>query len=298
MVSQKKKTDDPLTLQSQAALKDMFDDLDHVDVEDVKLKGFTIRAGDKLVKLQVIQEEPISIENEVREEYRLKIRAKLQEIKHRLNKKINDVVDMTTKIRQEAEKKEREMKEKLRRVKAMPEISWREATKGVSIVAGENKDEIIYLIRGIYWPKFVDERPIDPLYAKKMITPIVFLIRTTGRRITELSTRKPMGLDLFPHYHQQNPDCWGDFNYPKNFSKVSDLLDIAREAEAVLENVNTHSIASRNPRGLPRKDTLMRHIVSKETGKEKAKKIKLKTEDVRIGVDAQRRSAEEDIWTT
>jgi hypothetical protein len=295
----KKKEPDQLSLKAQEALKDMFGDLESVSADDIKLDGFTVRQGNKLIRLEVVHDEPITVENEVREEYRLKLRDKLQEIKSRLNKKINDVVDMTSKIRQEAEKKERELKEKLRKVKAMPDISWRDATKGVSVVQGDHRDEIIYLVRGIYYPKFVNEKPIDPTYAKKLMTPVVFLIRTVGNRITELSTRKPMGLEIFPHYHQQNPDCWGDFSYAKSFRNTADIIKIAREAEAVLENVNTHSIAMSSPRGLPRKPTLMRHIVTNTTRKKKLDKgIKMKTEDVRVGMADQLRNNEDDIWTT
>ncbi len=287
-----------MEVRAKAALKDMFTEIDSVNVENIKLNGITVRAGSKLIRLEVVHEEPIEIEDEIREEYRLKLRGKLQEIKTRLNDKINDVVQMTTRVRNEAEEKERELKEKLRRVKAMPEISWAQAKQGVSIVQGESRDEICYLIRGIYYPKFVDERNIDPIYAKKLIAPIIFFFRTVSGRITEFSTRKPQDLAYFPHYHQQRPDCWGDFKYENRFRNVEDLLKIKNDAEAVLENVNTHSIATSNPRGLPRKATLLRHVVETSAAVKKAQNIKLSTDQVRQGLGDGIRSSENDVWTT
>ena len=40
------------------------------------------------------------------------------------------------------------------------------------------------------------------------------------------------------------------------------MIKVARDAEAVLQNVNPHSIAHRSPRGLPRKNTLARHLAT------------------------------------
>jgi len=285
-----------LEVRAQEALKNMFIDIDSVNIDNIKLDGITVRSGNKLIKLEVVHETPIEIEDEIREEYRLKLRGKLQEIKTRLTDKINDVVQMTSRIRREAESKESELKEKLRRIKSMPEITWSQAKQGVSIVQGETRDEICYLINGIYYPKFVNDKPIDPIYAKKLITPIIFFFRTVNNRITEFSTRKPQNLEYFPHYHQQRPDCWGDFKYERQFNNVDDLLKIKYSAEAVLENVNTHSIASQNPRGLPRKATLIRHIITVPTAIKKAEKVKMTSDQIRSVTDGIRVS-QNDVWT-
>ena len=287
-----------LEVRAQEALKNMCDEIDTtVDLDNIKLDGFTIRSGNKLLKLEVVYEKPITVEEEIREEYRLKLRGKLQEIKTRLSDKINDVVQMTSRIRQEAESKEREMKEKLRRMKSMPEITWSQAKQGVSIVQGETRDEICYLIHGVYYPKFVNDKPIDPIYAKNLITPIIFFFRTVNNRITEFSTRKPQNLEYFPHYHQQRPDCWGQFRYDRSFNNVDDLLKIKYAAEAVLENVNTGSIATQNPRGLPRKVTLLRHLVNIPTAIKKAEKTRLTQDQIRSGIADSIRITQNDVWT-
>jgi hypothetical protein len=285
-----------LNSRAQAALKDMFNEIDSVNIDEIKLDGITIRAGSKLVRLEVVHEEVIEVEDEIREEYRIKLRGKLQEIKTRLTDKINDVMAMTSRVRAEAEAKERELNEKIRTIKAMPEITWDQAKAGVSIVQGERRDEICYLIRGIYYPQFVNERPLDPTYAKKLISPIIFFFKTVGDKITEFSTRKPQNLTYFPHYHQQNPDCWGEFKYDRRFKNINDLIKIKNDAEAVLQNVNTNSIASSNPRGLPRKATLLRHIVTNDDRREKQPGVKLTVDQRRRGVGDAIRVSDNDVW--
>ena len=252
-----------LTKLKREALAKMFKDIDSVDVDAIKNSGITIRAGNKLVKLEVISEEPIELEDEIREEFRIRLREKLQEIKNRLNQKVTEIVETTSRIRIEAERKEQELKRKLQRAHPMPDVFIEHAARGISCVKGQGRDELVWLINGIYWPKYYDGHRIEPKYSKKLLTQIVFLIRTKGDRIHEVSTRQLIGLDYFDHYHQQSPDCWGHWKYPKNWSNPEDLIRVARDAEGVLQNVNPHSIANRSPRGLPRKNTLARHLAER-----------------------------------
>ena len=270
------------------SLQSMFQDIDSVNVDEIKNTGITIRAGNKLVKLSVVSESPIHIEDEIREEFRLRLREKLQEIKNRLDKKVTEIVETTSRIRIEAERKEQELKNQLKLAHPMPDVFVEHAERGISVVKGHNRDELIWLINGIYWPKFYDGKRIEPKYSKKLVTQIIFMIKTRGNKIYEVTTRKLNGLGYFDHYHQQKPDCWGYWKYPPTFETPDDLLKIAREAEAVLENVNPHSIAQRAPRGLPRKQTLQRHIL---TDPAKDVEPKRKQTDIRVG-----ERVSEDIW--
>ena len=279
---------DDLSRTAQRALKEMFEDLDGINVDEIQTNGITIRSGNKLIKLQVALEEPVTIEEEIREEFRQKLAAKLQEIKNRLNTKVTEMVEMTSRIRIESERKEMELKEKIRQAKPMPEIGWIDAKHGISVVKGDRKDELIWLVRAVYAPKYVDRKPITPAYAKKLMTSIVIFIKTSGNKIVEVSTRKNHGLDYFSHYHQRNPDCWGNWSYPREWRSVSDLIKVAREAEAVLENVNTGSIANSTPRGLPRRRTLEKHV-----SKRKSVDIKLDSDQTREGIENGMR---DDVW--
>jgi hypothetical protein len=291
--------DDQLNARAQDALKTMFADLEGINVDELKSNGITIRSGDKLIKLEVALEEPITIEEEIREEFRLQLRGKLQEIKQRLNVKITEMVEMTSRVRMEAERRESDLKTQLRNSQPMPEINWNDAKRGISVVKGNGRGELIWLVRGVYAPKFVDQKPIEPKYAKKLLTNIVFLIRTSGQKVTEVSTRQIHGLEYFSHYHQQRPDCWGNWRYPKDWKTAHDILKIARDAEAVLENVNTGSIANSTPRGLPRRRTLESHIVTPAAAAKKTRKTgptAADTVQTRTGVGTVETTG--DVWTT
>jgi len=250
-----------LNQKAREALKEMFDMVDAVSIDDIKTKGFTIRSGNKLLKLQVVEELQLPVEDEIREEFRQKLREKMQEIKSRLNSKITEMVELTSRVKQEAETKERELKDKLSKAHPMPDITENHAKRGISVVKGPGTDELIWLIQGIYWPKTYDRHPIEPNYSKKMMSPVTFMIRTYKNQVKGLSTRKTIGLGYFDHYHQINPDCWGNYKWPSTWEKIDDLIKIAKDAEAVLENVNPNSIARENPSGLPRKSTLERHVI-------------------------------------
>ena len=281
-----------LTKLKREALSKMFADINSVDVDAIKNSGITIRAGNKLVKLEVVSEEPIEIEDEIREEFRIRLREKLQEIKNRLNQKVTEIVETTSRIRIEAERKEQELKRQLQRAHPMPDVFQEHAARGISCVKGQSRDEIIWFVTGIYWPKFYDGQRIDPKYSKKLLTQIIFQIRTSGNRIHEVSTRQLIGLQYFDHYHQQSPDCWGHWTPPSRWSTPDDLIKVARDAEAVLENVNPHSIANRSPRGLPRKNTLARHMAT--VSNEKVSKAQ-EQEAVRTG-RRYGNDAADDVW--
>lgn len=280
-----------LTILKKEALEKMFQDIDSVDVNAIKNTGITIRTGNKLIKLEVVSETPIELEEEIREEFRIRLREKLQEIKNRLNQKVTEIVETTSRIRIEAERKEQELKSQLQRAHPMPDVFFEHAESGLSCVKGRGHGEIVWLVSGIYWPKFYDSQRIDPKYSKKLLTQVMFMIHTTGNKVTGVSTRQLIGLDYFEHYHQQRPDCWGRWVYPKDWSTPNDIIKIARDAEAVLQNVNPHSIANRSPRGLPRKETLSRHLAT-ETNRRVAHEQNPNQGEIRTGTIART----EDVW--
>lgn len=281
------------------ALKNMFQDIDSINIDDVKSEGVTIRVGKQIVKLEVVSDSPISIEDEIREEFRLKIKEKLQEIKVRLNTQIQSLVESTTQVKIEYERKERELKNKLRRAQPMPDIFLAQAERGLSVVKGERAEELIWLVQGVYWPKTYGDlarmKEIEPNYSKKMMTHIIFMIRTKGNTITKVSTHKPIGLAYFEHYHQQRPDCWGSWQHPTRWERPDDIIKVAKDAEAVLENINPYSIATHNPRGLPRQSTVERHLrpISSNrrntTGGQDA---------IRMGANSNNTRFGDDVWTT
>jgi hypothetical protein len=286
---------DKLKDKAKKTISGMDDILEQSDIDNIKTDGITIRCGNKVLKLEIAEEQESSIEDEVREEFREKLRNNLQQIKQRLNTKISEMVDFTNQIREEAERKERELKNQLARAIPMPEVYFNHAENGLSVVRGRSKNCLVWLVQGIYRPLFVDDKRIEPRYAKKMITPIIIMIKTEGKYVKEVSTHKPLGLSLFQHYHQSNPDCWGDWNWNRTWSKPEDVINIAKQAEAVLEKINTGSIAMNDPNGLPRLESLKRHIVKTNS---KAKKEKMNTNMSRIGADSRPTVDLGDVWET
>lgn len=285
-----------LTDYKRKKLEEMFRMIGAVSMDDLETNGFTIRCGTKLLKLGVTEIEDLTMETEIREELRSKLGERLSTIKDRLNEKITEVVQYTSQIKMEAERKERELEEKIRKAKPMPDVFLSHAKRGLSVIKGDGRDELIWFVQGIYWPKTIDGKMIDPKYSKKLLTNIVFMIQTKNKSITRVTTRQPIGLDYFEHYHQQKPDCWGKWKHQPNFNQPDDIIAVARTAEAVLENVNSHSLANRSPRGLPRFATLQRHMApNKEVKRTEDGQLSQATR--RSGVSTEMRANGEDVWS-
>lgn len=284
---------------SEEKLKEMFTQIDNVNIDNLKTDGMTIRIGNQIVKLTATNIENITIEDEIREEFRIKLSEKLKDIKTKLNDKIVELVDFTNRIKDEADRKERELEERLRKSCMMPDITMQHAKRGLSCVKGDRKDEVIWLVQGIYWPKTVGDgsnwKKIEPAYAKKMISSIIFMIITEGKKVKGVSTRRPVGLDYFEHYHQSKPDCWGKWSYNRTFEGPDDIIKIAKEAEAVLENINPRSLADRTPLALPRFTTLERHLLAKTP--EKPTITTLNQEDIRAGISTGGTNSTDNLWT-
>ena len=289
-----------LRQRAEKDIKYMFEQLDNIDVDAVKLDGVTLRMGNRILKLVVDEDSPAEVENQVREEFREKIASKLTVIKQNINDKVEEMSNFVNTLRNDYERKEAEIQKRLDRVVAMPDMRHDDIYEGLSVARGSYTDEYYWLVQGIYWPKYVDRRAIEHNYTKKMISHIIVCVVTMGDKITGVSTRKPIGFDYFQHYHQSNPDCWGSWKYPKNMrgkNHAREVIRIAQEAQIVLENINTGSVATRNPRGLPRKDTLLRHLLPEGQGVEQMRN--LRQDSRRIGVTPQGIDINEsEVWSS
>jgi len=295
--NQEFKMSDNLKKTADKKLSEMFNDINAVNIDELKSSGFTVRIGNQIIKLTPTEFQNVTIEDEIREEFRLKLSERLTDIKDKLNNKIIELVNYTNKIKDEADRKEREYEERIKNACVMPNVTLDHAKKGLSCVKGDQRDEIIWLIQGIYWPQTVGavtRKKIEPKYSMKMISNIIFKVVTQGKIVKRVSTHKPIGLDYFEHYHQSRPDCWGQWKAPKEFNGPEDIIKIAKDAEAVLQNVNPSSLASRSPFGLPRFSTLERHLVESKN----QNSIELRTlsqSDARQGITTG--SDDTDVWT-
>jgi len=272
----------------------MFDCLDSVDIDKIQSDGLSIRVGDKVLKLNVVSQTEIPEVFEIKEEFRQKLNEQQRLIKQKINDKINEITEYHHSMRMEYRRKEKELKDILARSCPMPDITYNHAQQGLSVVKGDGADRLIWLVQGVYWPKTIDQKQIDPKFSKKMISNVVFMIETSKEIVTSVSTRKPIGLDYFSHYHQSRPDCWGKWKSQSSWKTPNDIIKIAREAEAVLENINTGSIADQNPRGLPRKSTLGRHIVESKKSQNMGA---LNQTTRRSGITTDVRREDGEVWS-
>ena len=262
----------------------------NIKISDVKSKEISIRIGSEIIVFSQSGRYNLSIEDEIREELKAEVNKKLQDIGERLNERIQSASEMISTYKNQYEAKKYEVEEKLKNASIMPEINFDHAYRGLSVVKGRRAGEYVWLMNGIYNPKFVDNKMIEKKYRSMMLTQIVFVISTRDNKITNLDIRKPIGLGEFKHYHTS---CWGDFKFSREWSTPDDIISLAKEAEIVLETINSMSLADRSPDGLPRFATLKRHLL--ETGQNDGEMTASKHLS-RAGVSETIRNNEEEVW--
>jgi hypothetical protein len=249
--------------EAEKNITDIFNILNEVDLDAIKSEGISLRAGNKIFKLEVSLDQDLAIEDEIRNELKAKLSDRIKIIREKVNEKITEVSNFVNTIKIEYDRKEKDLKEQLKNATPMPNVNISHAKNGLSVVKGKDRNTLQWLVQGIFWPKYMDKKPLDKKFSKKLLSNVIFLIKTNGDKIVSVETRQPIGLNLFQHYHQQlSGDCWGNWNPIRKWNSPNDIIKCAREAEAVLENINTASIAINNPRGMPRRDTVSRHIIN------------------------------------
>lgn len=247
-------------------------------LENAKTNGMSIRVGNKLVKFQITEEIQLP-EDEIRAEYEQILNNKVAEISKEFDTKAAELAYIADMARKDFEAKEKALNTRLINLKPMPEISFDHAKAGLSVVRGSKDGEYFWLYQTVYWPKFVDSRPISATYIKKMITPMTIVVSTQGDKVISVVTRKTIGLGKFDHYHNTGSgDCWGSWSFNPVWSTPSDIINICKDATAVLENINGNSLARRNPVGLPTYAAVRKNSVDAPV------ETKLSKNDERMGV--------------
>ena len=244
---------------------DLFSALSKDITEDINLGEVVLRIGGKICKLSIVSDsESDTIVDNMKREYREKVSEKLSKIGELVNTRLQDYKNVIDSIRNELTRKESEYASKLINLVSMPDITWEHAKCGLSVVRGSGAGSLRWIARRTYNPRYIDRKPLKPAIVKKMTTPVIIVINTTHEKVTKVAVRKIGDLTPFMHYHHSGDgDCWGDW-YPKaTWESPYDIISIADDAIAVLENINTLSIGERSPRGLPRLDTVKRNISTK-----------------------------------
>ena len=259
-------------------------------VNSINTNEMYISVGGANFKLQLVpNSETKSVVDIIKEEFREKINNKMKSIINTVNERLNEATTLVINAKAEFESKEYALRKQIENSVSMPEISYQDMKNGLSISKGSETNTIAWICQALYAPKFINDKPINPVYAKKIITPIRIVILTRGERVIKVSTLKLISGDEFDHYHQASPDCWGNWTIDSlKWKNSSDILAIAKKAEAILERINENSIARRNPSGLPTLNAIEKNLVSSPV----AKSTNVREESVRLGTP----NTTEDVW--
>ena len=155
--------------------------------------------------------------------------------------------------RVEAERRIADLQHRIDNRCDMPLVSIENVQDGMRICRRSNR--IVFMMPAVYAPtKIKPEGSVEifnirdaPLCEKKMM--IGFW--TLGSKITEISTYTPTMKSRFSHYHQHQPDCWGEARLPDSWVSTGDFFKYARDVEKILSVINGNSLAVHHPRGLP-----------------------------------------------
>lgn len=268
---------DVFTTEVSRRHEQMIEELESIDIDSLKSEGLRLTLGGKTFKftdMEVVDDG--DVEERIRSEFKEKLNTQQQKIREKINTKINQLLVMHQQKQQELDRKEEQMKRKYSETAMMPEIDESHMVKGLSVVKGNSNNELLWIFRAIYNPRFLiyypensysnenkTKKPLPSRLVNRMRKDMLILIKTKDKRVLSVVTRKIQSgngrrLSPFPHYHQQTTsDCWGSWRHSKEWETPNDIIRIAKEAEAILETINHGSLAENNPTGLPRISTLL-----------------------------------------
>ena len=252
-----------MSSEAEKDINEIMNIINTVDIDDIKSNGIVIKSGNRILKMEVVEENEIDIEEIIKKDLKEQLNKKLEIIREKINQKIFEMSDFVSRIKDEYNTKEKELNKKLSEQYVMPNVTHADAENGISVVKGGG-GSLIWLIASEYKIRTIDFKLINPKWENKTRKIIYVEITTLNDKITKVCTRNLFGLDYFSHYHQINPDCWGDWVYKTKWKTPSDIIKIAREAMIILENINSRSMGIRNPQKLPRFDTLKKHLLTEE----------------------------------
>ena len=247
------------TNQLETIENEMTEIINETDL-NIELNEITLRVGNKVLRFSKEFEEEISIEDEVQREYDIKLANKLNVMKDKIKGRMSNVMEILGELRDEYDRKENLLKDQMKQAGNLPKIDVSHARKGLSVYS-INHDELLWLVLRTYNPKYLDFKPLNDRIVNRMIKHMRIRIRTKGQNVAMVSTVNIDDLNYFPHYHQVSPDCWGDWKYAEKWETPDDIIAIANEATAVLENINSWSLGNQRPSGLPMIGTIRRNVI-------------------------------------
>jgi len=272
------------------------------DVDAIKLDGITIRSGNKLLKLMVA-EETLLPQEEMKAEMAEKFKVHLETLQSNFESYKSSMRIALQKTKDDYKTKEDVLKEQMRQVNRIPNIDDHHASKGLSVTNNGNGNGLVWFYNCVYQPVFINDKRLDPTWAKRLITPITIRIKTNSNnnnKTTEISVRKIIGHGKFEHYHLNGSvDCWGDFRSSGIVVDTpEDAIALARRALIVLQTINEFSLGRNNPKGLSKFTTLKKHLIDVDVDVAETRTA-VNVRSDRSGFDVNTNDGlEEDVWST
>lgn len=226
-----------------------------------------LKAGGKYFKMITVQKSS-NIEDLLKEDYERKLNLEKERILAECKASVDEFKQYAEHALSEGQEEIRVLRDRLRNSAIMPEINFEHAKLGLSVTKG-GSGQLIWLYRTVFNPVTLDGEPLDQNIIKKMISPMIIMIVTEQNKVVMTET-KTLTLERFRHYHRHGSannrtpgsDCWGAWKPSgKTWETADDIIKIAREAANVLSNINSHSLATHAPKGLPRVSTVRDHII-------------------------------------
>lgn len=252
--------------------KEMLAILETINIDDLRSEGLSLSFGGKTFKFADVELVDNGEELEkIRQDFKDKLNDQQSRIRDKINSKINQLLVIHQNKQQELERKEKELRKKYSEAAMMPDITKTHAVKGLSVIKGNNNDELIWIYKAVYNPKFIiipdsrkkHRKAIPKNLVDRMKKSFFIFVKTKGNQVLSVLTKyiQRGSFVNFPHYHQTGTsDCWGSWKHAKSWKTPTDILGIAKDAEAVLETINQGSLASRGPSGLPRSSTIVKAV--------------------------------------
>lgn len=234
-------------------------------LSNIKTDGITIRVGNQIVKFVASETQDILVEDEVKNELREGYNAEVEKLKEQYNTLVRSTKDQAKQRTRELDRREEELNRKAREIVALPVLNDKHVRQGLT-VSKQSGSGYLWSYICVYAPKYVNNKVIDPNFAKRLMTPIrIFVYTDDNWKVTNVKLVKLINCDKFEHYHSMSSgrDCWGGMKFSGEIVDTPDkALKFLKDVQIVLETVNRMSIANRSPKGLSRLATLENHLLN------------------------------------
>lgn len=272
-------------------------------LDNIKAEGISIRVGGQIVKFVADEVQDIPVVDEIRNEMKQMYEEEVKRLQDSVQHLKDSVKSQVSNRNYELDQREKELNKKLRENVSLPTITEDQMKSGLTVARRKsNRGGYVWSFICVYAPKYVNEKIIDPNFAKRLMTPIRILIYTDDNwKSSEVRLVKLINCEKFEHYHLSgSSDCWGEFKQSGTLVDTPEkAIDFYRTIQIVLETINQMSIGTSSPKGLSRFTTIEKHLLKDRPDLPKKKKSTAASKrNDRAGFDESvNDNASEEVWS-